>query len=568
MPHSPRRLRRLALAAPLLAACSGGGDSPSADRGGEGAVGGTLVWAVPGKTGNLLPPRLRDIQSKQVTDLVYERLAEIGPELNVVGDAGFTPRLARRWTWSADSLALTFELDPAARWHDGRPVRAEDVRFTFALNKDPEVGSTEQAYLTAIDSVTAPDSLTATVWFARRYPEQFHDAAARVSILPAHLLADAAPDALGEHPLNSAPMGSGPYRFVRLEPGVLLEMAADTGYHLGRPKLDRIVMAFVDPNAAVNQLLAGEVDVYEALRAENMPQLAQATHLVANVGPGALYGFFQFNLADPSDTTRPHPIFGDRRMRHALSMLIDRQAIVQTSMDTLGVVGQGPLPRAVFAFDASASELGFDRTRATALLDSLGWRDADGDGVRERDGRPLAFKILVPSTSETRKRFALLLQQQLAPAGVRADIDIMEGQAVGERMVQGRFDATLNAWQLTDGSPSGLRNTWSTRGPDGRGKQNYGYYANAAFDAQVDSLLATYDTAARREHLTRAFQIIEEDAPAVWLYEPKNAIGVHRRFVTPPLRAAGWWLDLPQWSVRPGEELPRDRAAGTTVAQR
>lgn len=559
----PSGLLLLAALAPL-AACAD--DQPAAA--GDGDVGGTLVLVVPARPDNLLPLYAGRAQSKQITDLVYERLAEIGPGLNTVGEQGFEPRLARSWEWSDDSLAITFHLDSAARWHDGQPVRAEDVRFTFELYQDPAVGALDRDYLANIDSVTTPDSLTVTVWSARRTPEQFYDAAGRVSILPEHVLADAPRAQLAEHALASAPMGSGPFRFVRAVPDQLVELAADTAYHLGRPRLDRMVMSIAGtPVAATTQLLAGDADVYEALRPENLPQVAQSPTVVARIVPGAGYGFLLFNLHSSGNLARPHPIFGDRATRRALSMLVDREGLTRAVFDSIAVVGIGPFPRMLPVADTTLREIPFDVAAGQALLDSLGWRDSDGDGVRDRGGQPLAFTLTVPSSSSFRTRMAELLQQQLASAGVKVNVDVVEFNVMASRMEAGNFDAAIHQWALSDGSPAGLQATWGAE--DGQpAVQNFGGYVSEAFNAQIDSGLTAFDESTRQAHFSRAFQTILDDAPAVWIYEPRQPFGIHARFEHPPIRAAAWWLDLPRWSVPADRRIERDRAGLPAIAQR
>jgi peptide/nickel transport system substrate-binding protein len=549
----------------LVGACDGERPAPPDTTAADSAaVGGTLVLAVAGAPGRLLPSHIETAPSKQITDLVYERLAEIGPSLNTVGDGDFEPMLADAWEFSPDSLAITFRLDSAARWHDGRPVTSEDVRFTIALAKDSAVGSRDFGYLKHVDSVTAPDARTAVFWFARAYPEQFYDAAGRVSILPAHVLRGVKPAELPFHALNSAPMGSGRFRFVRAVPGAMIELAADTSNHRGRPKLDRVLMSVAsDPVAASAQLFAGDADVFEALRLENMADVAAHPQLVAHVGPGTAYSFLAFNFRDPANPQRPHPILAEPEMRRALAMAVDRQALVRSVMDSLGVVGTGPYPRVMSEADTTVAQTPFDRQRAAALLDTLGWRDANGDGVRERGGRPLQLTVLLPSSSALRVRSALGLQQQLAAVGVKVELRQLEFRTFFEQMKAGRFDAVLNSWVLGDGSPAGLRDTWHSSG-----KQNFGRYASTAFDAEVEQGNGSSDREARRAHFGRAFRAMAADVPALWLYEPHNAIAVHRRFRTPPLRATGWWLDLPEWSVPADQRLPRDATAPSVVARR
>src|ERR1051325_4650001 len=140
------RLVSLALGAVLLAGCS--------DR--EGSGGGTVVIATGGSdVTTLLPPLIAEITARAISDQLFLRLAQIDDHLNTIGDVGFRPELAKSWTWSKDSLSVAFSIDPRARWHDGQPVLAKDVAFTFAVLKDPKTASQNTATITNLDSVTA-----------------------------------------------------------------------------------------------------------------------------------------------------------------------------------------------------------------------------------------------------------------------------------------------------------------------------------------------------------------------------------------------------------------------------
>ncbi|HUF28816.1 MAG TPA: ABC transporter substrate-binding protein, partial [Gemmatimonadaceae bacterium] len=175
-----------------------------------GEVGGTVVITVPGGFTPSLPPIIQEAMSRSVADQVFERLADIGEDLNTLGDRGFTPRLARSWSWAPDSLSIAFALDPRARWHDGRPVRASDVRFTLGLLKDPLTSSPTRPLIANIDSITVADSLTAVVWFRQRTPEQFYDAAYQIEVLPEHVLGQVPRNQLRAANVASVFVGSGP----------------------------------------------------------------------------------------------------------------------------------------------------------------------------------------------------------------------------------------------------------------------------------------------------------------------------------------------------------------------
>jgi peptide/nickel transport system substrate-binding protein len=551
------RLGRAILAGAVVAtACRGGGD---ADRHGSpvggGATGGTVVIAVSGDVKSLIPPYATSVQSKLVASLLFDRLAEIGDNLNTIGDAGFTPRLAERWVWAPDSLSIAFHLDPRARWHDGVPVRAEDVRFTFRMDRDSTLGTDLAPLLARIDSVTTPDSLTAVFWFSHRYPEQFFDATYQMLICPAHLLGHIPLSGLPDAEFARHPIGTGRFRFVSWTPDASLEVVADTGNYRGRALLDRVILSVApDFTTALARLFAGEADVLEALRPENLAELARHPELRGVPYTDPSYGFLWFNLHDRAHAT-PHPLFGNRALRRALGMALDRDRMVRNVFDSLGRVATGPFYHSAGFADPTIVDLPYDTVRANRTLDSLGWRRG-ADGVRVRNGRPLAFPLTVPTSSAPRMRFAALVQDQLARVGVRVSIDALEFGAYHARLQAHDFDAAINVF-VNDPSPSGERQTWATAGE--HGGLNWGSYANPAFDAALDSALGAMDPVTARAHFHSAFQTITDDAPAVWLYEPQQIAGVHRRLRLAPFRADAWWAHLADWSIPADARIARDR---------
>src|SRR6185503_3699936 len=142
---------------------------------------------------------------------------------------------------------------------------------------------------------------------------------------------------------------------------------------------------------AVTKFLSGEADFFEQIRPENLPEVAKHPELRVKQYRGLGYVFAQFNLRDPANHSRPHPIFGNRELRRALTMATDRATIVRSVFDSLALPALGPTVRAYPTTDPNLTQIPFDLPRARQILDSLGWRDANGDGVRERNGRPLRF---------------------------------------------------------------------------------------------------------------------------------------------------------------------------------
>jgi peptide/nickel transport system substrate-binding protein len=519
-----------------------------------GEAGGTLVISTTADPGTLFPPFVRTTQGKQISEQIYDYLADVGPEMNTRGEKGFRPQLTDGWRWSPDSLSLAFHINPHARWHDGKAVTAHDVQFTFALNRNPALGGEFLSELANIDSVTTSDSLTAVFWFHRRLPTQFLDAAAQLLILPAHQLERLSAAKLRDS--TPPPIGSGRFKLHRWDKGASLEIVADSANYRGRPKLDRVIWS-VSPEftTAVTRLFSGDADLFEGLTAENLPELARHPNIRAVILPGTDYAFLQFNLRDPANSSRPHPIFGDRALRRALAMSIDRNELVKNVLDTLGRVAVGPTVRAFPTTDTLVSQISFDTAAARASLDSLGWSRRDARGIRSKNGRELAFNLLIPTSSKNRRRLAVLLQEQLRSAGVRVNIEQMDNSALMARQQARSFDAVLGAWHL-GASPDGTRLAWSSIGANKDGT-NFGSYENPTFDAQLDSALLS-ESGDARDRFTRAYATINEDAPAVWLYEPRAVIGLHRRIQTGWMRPDAWWADLGNWYIPGAERIPRD----------
>jgi peptide/nickel transport system substrate-binding protein len=411
--------------------------------------------------------------------------------------------------------------------------------------------------------VTVRDPRTAVFWFGRRSPEQFYTAAARLRIVPAHLLAKVPPAQLRESAFARRPVGSGPFRFAAWDPQRRLEIVADAANPRGRPHLDRVVWTVApDPAAALALLLTGAADVFEAVRPEHLPAIARRPELTTVAYPGLQYGFLVFNVRGDATAARGRaPLFGDRALRRALAQALDRRAMVRNVFDTLAGVPVGPVTRAQAFADTGAGQLPFDPAAARRTLDSLGWRTTSAGGARSRDGRPLTFTISVPRSSETRARFAVLIQEQLRAVGVAARVEPLEFTAFMDRLTHRRFDAAISAWTLDNPSPWGVQELWGSAAARAPGGPNLGGYEGIAFDATLDSARRATTAADARPLLARAIRTINDDAPAVWLFEPRPLLAVHRRLRVVGMRAGAWWAGLADWEVEPARRIARDGAA-------
>lgn len=521
--------------------------------------GGTIVIAVAGEPEHLAPPLIISTQGKMVVDQVFDPLAAQRPGGSTLGDAGLEPRVAHSWRWSPDSSTVDFAVDPQARFHDGRPVTAADVVFSYALFMDPAVGSGFTSSFPALDSLTAVDSMTVRAYFRDRSPERFFRLVTNLTVMPKHVLEAVDRTKLAESAFAQAPVGSGPYRFVKWDRGAGIEVIADTTRTTRRGITDRLLFRYVaDLNAGARSVTAGEADFVEGMRPEGLTLVKADGPARVVEYPAPEYGYLMFNTRSATNRRAPHPVFGDMAVRRAIGMAIDRGAVVRNALDSLAVVSPGPFVRSSWAADTTITQLPHDVEHARALLDSAGWRDANSDGVRERNGKPLRFQLSVPAVSATRKQMAVALQEQLKQVGVDAVIDASEPSVLFPRLTQGKFDAFIQVWH-EDATPSGIVQVWGGRDLDQ--SVNFGWYVND----RVDSLLALAtlepDPSKARALYRAVYETIVQEAPAIFLWEPRTFAFSHKRIKFDALDGVAWWTGIPRWTIPAGERIPRDGAA-------
>jgi peptide/nickel transport system substrate-binding protein len=543
------------LSALSIAACS------SKDRGSStgdtGDTGGTVIVATPGDASDIFPPLVNDANGRMVQDLVFDRLAEIGDDMNTIGDKTFRPRLAKSWTWAPDSMSIAFSLDPRARWHDGKPVTASDVRYSFKVFTDPKLASPAAEVLANLDSVSVKDSLTPVIWFKKRTPEQFYDAVYNLIPMPEHVYGSIAPEQMRTSEAARTLVGSGRFRFVKWEPKVRIEVVADTSNYRGRPKLDRVIMApLADPSAGPTQLLTGAADYMDNFPIDQLPTLDSSK--VARPVPFANYGyvFLGMNPHVRKNLKAPHPIFSDVRVRRAIVMGVDRQAMLKNVFGNLGRLSHGPFPMTLAAADSTIKLPSYDTTAAKALLDSAGWKPGP-DGIRVKDGRKLRFGLMYPATSPQRRRYSVMLQDQLKKLGVQADLESPDNVTFLARSSAGDYDTELAGYNM-DPSVSGLKQNWGTNAI-GAGGLNGLFYSNPKVDALLDSATTLFDPVKAKAAASRAYQTIVDDAPAVFLYDIVLIDAVNRRITTAPTRPDGWFQNLADWSIPSDKRIDRDR---------
>jgi peptide/nickel transport system substrate-binding protein len=452
--------------------------------------------------------------------------------------------LAEKWE-RVDSLTWRFHLRPSARWHDGRPVTASDVAFSFDAFSDSTFDATARPYLAGRVRVTPEDSSTVRVSFNEASPEQLYDATYHVRILPRHVWDTIPRQRWAEDTVLGHLVGSGPYHIQDWQRGRFVSLVADStrAAEDRTPAIRRAIWRFApDPDAALNLMLGHEADLMETVGApDRVQRLTRDTSFRTVTYPAAVYGFLAFRVADAGG--KPHPMLGDPELRRALTQAVDRPTAARALFGEGTRVPPGPMSQVLWIWDDNTQVLTFDSTRAREAIARV--------KARHRLG---PIDILVPATSSTRRKLALIVQEAWRKAGVNATVTTVEFPVFQERLAKGRFDSYIGAY-LDEPTPRGLRDQWTRAG---WGALNYGHYANPVFDSLLSAASKEAEVGKAKRRWREAMDTLNADAPAIFLYALANTAAVQRRLEGVKLDPYSWMSGLSDWKIDSKQALARD----------
>ena len=429
------------------------------------------------------------------------------------------PRLAASWTHSADYREWTVRLNPDARWHDGVPVTAHDVKFTLDLLKRMGSGPT----------VDVLSDSSYRIRYERPGPGSPLDD--YTVIYPKHLFGNVDLDTWAAAEFWTHPIGSGPFRHIRTVAGIGFEFEANSDYFRGRPRIDRVLLKFGEPQ--LQHLLSGEVDVLPSVSELAVLRLADNDRFEAHRWPNP----YRIKVILWNHRS---PLFTDSTVRKALTYAVDREELRR-------VVGLGADVRIVdglfsdrqFRRGELPDALPYDPDQAKALLDAAGWRDADGDGIRERDGLPFRFRLLFSDdagggwNSQGSEGVALFLQDQLRRLGIKVELQPLEYMARRDRVRDGQFEATVD-------DVAASSRFWIF-GPD-----NLLGYANPRAIELMHRIQSAFDPDSVDYFYREVSRILMKDQPVLLLHTVVATTIANRRLrgLSAPYRAdAIWYLE-------------------------
>lgn len=446
---------------------------------------------------------------------LFLTLVEENPDFST-GPPTFLPRLAESWQLAADRSTLDFALRQDVHWSDGTPVTADDVRFTWLAQTSPDVAWNASDYKKDIEDVEVLDSHTVRFHFDKPSAAQIQIANEGV-ILPAHAWGELpfaewrqTPEWFLEHLVVSGPFMLEDWQRQQH----LVLRRNDNYFRPGLPKCDSIVFRRIPDSAIlIEQFLASEVDLIEISNHDDIDRVQARDDLVLIDYQKRQYDFITWNTL--------RPFFDDVRVRQALALGIDQQALIDTLGHGLLRPGTSPIVSGVWAHNEDLVPWPHDLERARELLTEAGWLDSDGDGVRERQGIAFRFELSTNPGIPLRWDALQLIAAQLREIGVDAQPTLIEYSKLTAMNFGHDYDATLMALAMDTALNLDLFGTGDA--------YNFGAYSNAEVDALIEAINSALDLGDVREELLRLQEILHQELPIFVLWEPHGALARNKR---------------------------------------
>jgi peptide/nickel transport system substrate-binding protein len=412
------------------------------------------------------------------------------------------PDLAESWKANADLTQYTFKLRSDVTWHDGEPLTADDVKFTIDSVLNPEVTARFSGPISSVESVEVVDPQTVVFNLKSSFAPLPVMLGYNQAIVPKHLLEGQ--DLNQPTDFLAAPVGSGPFKFGTAQQGSYLEVVANEDYFLGRPNLDRIVFQVItDGNARVAQLKSGDID-FTVIDPPQIDSVSNDANLKVVEAQQVNYYFLAFNhsvdrLQDPA-------------VRQALTLALDRQAIVDTVLKGYGEVATGPIhPTLGDFYNPDVTTYEYDQEQAKELLAGAGWTAGDDGILVNEAGERFTILLNGPNGFPVLEQLLTYAQQEYTNLGIEVTLEIDEWTVHLDKYHNLQYDMLCN-WWITPPDPD-LYDHYYSESPS-----NWWAYKNPELDKMLITAREEADLDARVQQYKDIQALLAEDLPVVYLY--------------------------------------------------
>ncbi len=499
-------------------------------------------WNPP--TGMFHPELLTSDYDGNVADLIYETLVSFTPSFE------YEPALAASWDISDDNRSVTFHLQPEAKWHDGQPVTAEDVKFSlmFVGHKDytgprysnvSSIVGMDAWHTGAADDVAGIeiiDEKTIKITTIEPYGPFLYSIGGRY-VLPKHIWGpvDVA-TADQQRELLENPVGSGPFVFKEFVKDQYVATTANADYWGGKPKVDGVVIQAVSQDTAQAQLIKGEIDIMDV--SDFNPTAVQALEdAKVQLKTAGLVAVQYMGI------NHKMPEFQDKRVRQALAHAINRQSIVDDLLYGRGNVADNPFPKTIWAYpgDEFIKHYNYDSAKAIELFKEAGYTYENN--VMSKDGKPVKWTLKYPVGNKVREKAAELIQQNLKDIGIEVELRMMEFQTLSEAASSGDFEMFLMGMGTSfDADQLYIWGPGSTF--------NYSGWSSQKSLDLLNQGVSVVDIEERKPIYKEWAMYMNDEMPWIWLYNWDGGIAVTEDLQNVQFYAGGSYYNIVNWEFK------------------
>jgi peptide/nickel transport system substrate-binding protein len=497
------------IACSVLVAC--GGETKSGGGGGGSADKNTLVIALKSSPTNLDVRVGNDNASGRLYDLICSGLVRVTPNFD------YAPDVAEKWE-TPDDKTIIFHLRPNVKFHNGQPVTAKDVKWTFDSMMAPDFVTSKKSGYASVDHIEAPDDRTVI----------FKLKEANAGIFD-NLTTGILPTGADTNVYKTKPIGTGPYQVVEFRADDRIVLKAFDQWHLGAPKIKNIIIRIIpDLTTMQLELRRGTVNfAVNQIAFENVGEFENNKDFNVVKSSGSVYQYICMNLRDP--------IFAKQQVREALTLAIDRNRIMKDIMRGFADPTETMLAAGHWARPDDLPQYPYDPAKAKQLLAQAGYPN----------GFSFTFKTSTDAEANSR---AQVIQQMLQQVGVKMQIQSNEMSTFFADIGKGNFQMySLSRNGIADPDFYYVLFYSKNTPPEG---QNRGYYANPRVDQLLAQGRSTFDRAKRKPAYYEIQHILAKDLPYISLYMQKN-VAIMRSNITGYVQyPAGFWLSVPQMEIK------------------
>ncbi|MGA2092934.1 MAG: peptide-binding protein [Sedimentisphaerales bacterium] len=450
--------------------------------------------------------------------------------------------LAEKFSISDDGLEIYFKLREGIHFSDGVPVTTDDVIFTFNTIIDPNIDALQYAnYFRDVDHYEKINDREIKFYMKRVYFLSLGYLGG-ITILPKHIYEYKNAREFNER--RSNPVGTGPYVFEKWNVGQQIVLRRNENYWGPKPKIKKIVFPFItNSTAEIQALLAGQTDYMRPVP-DQFAEKAGDEEFKKK--------FYCLSYWDAGNTgyfwigwNEARPFFADRKVRLAMTCLVDRQAIKEHILrNSEAQIPTGPFNIYGPQNDPNIKPWPYDPEKAKQLLDEAGWIDHDGDGIRDKDGLPFSFKYMIVADLALHEQIAKLVKDSAASVGIEVILDPYEGSIFFQKAQSRDFDAVSMAWG--GNAEQDPYQIWHSS-QIGNGGSNYIGFKNPEADALIEQARQTLDPDKRNELYHKFHRIIHEEQPYTFIYTRPEQRFLNKRFQNVIIHKLG--IDEREWFV-------------------